>query len=55
MKEIRFAIRLRKFADLKDVFIAQQHLRRLRTEEDYLKFLLDKDKRDMEMEKPLIK
>jgi len=55
MKEVRFAIRLKKFTDLKDVFIAQQHLRRLKTAEDYLKYLLDKDKKEIEAEKPVFR
>ncbi|MGB9815704.1 MAG: hypothetical protein ACPLVI_07160 [Thermoplasmata archaeon] len=55
IKEIRFSIRLKKYPNLDDIFIAQQHLRHLKTAEDYLKYLLDMDRKNMEMEKTIVK
>jgi hypothetical protein len=45
-----FAIRLKKYENIKDRFISNQHLRHKKTEEEYLDYLLKLDEDQMKRE-----
>lgn len=47
---VNFAIRLDNNPALKDKFIAYQHLRRKKTEEEYLEYLLKLDEEQLRKE-----